>query len=410
MVFRKVAVFAALLLLAACASTPKPSRPAPPHRPTAPAAKPEPPKPLTAVDVGVVAGPAIETLGLTPDTARKAMAAFRLSCPVLVRRTDASGLTLPQDWRDACDDAAGRLDIDGPAFFAQRFDAVVVGDGKAFATGYYEPEIEGSRTHIPGYDTPVYRRPPDLVEVDPGALGGTPTGKKQRGRVVDGRFQLYYDRAQIEGGALANQGLEIAWARDPIEFFFLQIQGSGRLLQPDGTVMRIGYDGQNGRDYVGIGKVMRDKGLIGQGTDYATSMQGMMGWLRGHPDQIDSVLNENKSFVFFRELTGAGPIGALGVAVTGKGSVAADPKFIPLGAPVLLSLDRAEASGLWVAQDTGGAIKGANRVDTFWGAGQAARTTAGGMSGRGQAWLLLPKGALARIAARRGSARPSPQR
>jgi membrane-bound lytic murein transglycosylase A len=356
--------------------------------------------------LGVRAGPAVETLGFTPENARGAMAAFRLSCPVLVRRTDGSGLTLPQDWRGACDDAPGRLDIDGPAFFAQWFDAVVVGDGKAFATGYYEPEIDGSRTHIPGYDTPVYRRPPDLVEVDPGALAGAPTGKKQRGRVVDGQFQLYDDRAAIEQGSLAGKGLEIAWARDPIEFFFLQIQGSGRLIQPDGSIVRIGYDGQNGRDYVGIGKVMRDRGLIGQGTDYATSMQGMMGWLRGHPDQADSVLNENKSFVFFRELTGAGPIGALGVAVSGRASVAADPKFIPLGAPVLLSLDRTEASGLWVAQDTGGAIKGSNRFDTFWGAGDEARATAGGMGARGTAFLLLPLGTVARLTGAQGVPAP----
>lgn len=392
-----------LLALAACAGSPRPHRPAPPaHKPatSAPKPKPEPAGPQTAAELGTRPGPPIDSLGLTPENARKAMAAFRLSCPVLVRRTDASGLTLPQDWAAACDDAAGRLDIDGPAFFAQWFDAVIVGDGKAFATGYYEPEIAGSRTHVPGYDTPVYRRPDDLVEVDPGTLSGTPTGRKQRGRIVDGRFQLYHDRAAIDGGVLDGKGLEIAWARDPIEFFFLQIQGSGRLVQPDGTVMRIGYDGQNGREYVGIGKVMRERGLIGPGTDYATSMQGMMAWLRGHPDQTKAVLDENKSFVFFRELTGAGPIGALGVAVSGRGSVAADPKFIPLGAPILLSLDRPEASGLWVAQDTGGAIKGANRVDTFWGAGVSARTIAGGMSGRGQALLLLPKGALTRIALR----------
>ena len=406
-VVQKFVAGALVLALAACASGPKPHRPVnpPSTRTTTPPPKPQPATPANAAALGAKAGPAIETLGLTAESARKAMAAFRLSCPVLVRRTDASGLTQPADWREACDDAAGRLDVDGPAFFAQWFDAVVVGDGKAFATGYYEPEIDGSRTRVPGYDTPVFRRPPDLVEIDPGTLTGTPTGKKQRGRIVDGRFQLYYERAEIEDGALAGKGLEIAWARDPIEFFFLQIQGSGRLIQPDGSIMRIGYDGQNGREYVGIGKVMRDRGLIGPGTEFATSMQGMMSWLRGHPDQAKSILDANKSFVFFRELTGAGPIGALGVAVSGRGSVAADPKFIPLGAPILLSLDRAEASGLWVAQDTGGAIKGANRVDTFWGAGISARTIAGGMSGRGQALLLLPKGALTRMAARRTSAR-----
>ena len=108
-------------------------------------------------------------------------------------------------------------------------------------------------------------------------------------------------------------------------------------------------------------------------------------------------MNENKSYVFFRELTGAGPLGALGIAVTPRATVAADPKFVPLGAPVLLSVDRQEASGVWVAQDTGGAIKGSNRFDTFWGAGQEARTTAGGMSARGNAWLLLPVGTAARL-------------
>lgn len=403
--FRRFCVFALALLVAACASGPRhrPAAPPPrPHRP-GPAVQPvKPPPPADAATLGVRAGPAVDALGLTPENGRLALAAFRTSCPVLLRRADTSGLTRNADWRAACDDAQERLDVDGPAFFAQWFDAVVVGDGRAFATGYYEPEIDGSRTHIPGYDTPIYAHPPDLVQIDPGTLTGQPTGRKQRGRVVDGRFQLYYERSEIEAGALAGKGLEIAWARDPLEFFFLQIQGSGRLRLPDGSVMHIGYDGQNGRDYVGIGKVMRDRGLIGPGTDYATSMQGMLAWLRGHPDDAKDVLDQNKSFVFFKELTGAGPLGALGVPVTGRGSVAADPRYVPLGAPVFLTLDRAEANGLWVAQDTGGAIKGPNRFDTFWGAGIAARATAGGMSGRGQALLLLPKGAASRLVTARG--------
>lgn len=204
----------------------------------------------------------------------------------------------------------------------------------------------------------------------------------------------YPDRGAIEDGALKSKNLEIAWAADPIEFFFLQVQGSGRLKLPDGSVMRIGYDGQNGGQYVGIGALMRDRGLLGPGE---LSMQGVMAWLRAHPAEGDAIMRENKSFVFFRELKGAGPIGALGVAVAGRVTVAADPAFVPLGAPVVLSLDRAEASGLWIAQDTGGAIKGPNRFDTFWGAGDDARRIAGGMSGRGQAWLLLPKSAAARL-------------
>jgi membrane-bound lytic murein transglycosylase A len=130
-------------------------------------------------------------------------------------------------------------------------------------------------------------------------------------------------------------------------------------------------------------------------------MQGLMAWLRANPEQGRAVMRENKSFVFFRELTGPGPLGAMGLPVTGNASVAADVRFVPLGAPVFLSMDRTDASGLWVAQDTGGAIKGTNRFDTFWGAGDEARAIAGGMSARGTAWLLLPIGTVARIASGR---------
>ncbi len=164
--------------------------------------------------------------------------------------------------------------------------------------------------------------------------------------------------------------------------------------------MRIGYDGQNGRDYVGIGKLLRDRGILGPGQ---LSMQGVMAYLRSDPVAGDAVMRENKSFVFFRELTNAGgPLGAMGYPVTGRVSVAADPAFVPLGAPVILQIDRTEANGLWVAQDTGGAIKGANRFDSFWGAGDEARTIAGGMSGRGRAWLLIPRIAAARLTEIRG--------
>jgi len=161
-------------------------------------------------------------------------------------------------------------------------------------------------------------------------------------------------------------------------------------------VVRIGYAGQNGRDYTGIGKLMKDRGLLGPGQ---TSMQGIVAWLRANPEQGRVIMRENKSFVFFKELDGAGPLGAMGYPVAGWTSVAADPKFVPLGAPLFLSADRTDATGLWVAQDTGGAIKGANRIDTFWGAGDDARAIAGGMAARGTAWLLLPKGTLARLTA-----------
>jgi membrane-bound lytic murein transglycosylase A len=339
----------------------------------------------------VFSGPAIESLDLQPDSAQASLEAFRLSCRALTRRADVSGLTRAEDWKSACDAAAARV-TDPVAFFRAYFETVLVGNGALFATGYYEPEIDGSRVKTDEFPVPVYRRPPDLLDADP------VTGVKGKGRVDDkGRYVLYYDRAEIDAGALDGKGLEIAWAKDPVEFFFLQIQGSGRLRLPDGSVMRIGYDSQNGREYVGVGRLMRDKGMIGGTTGYATSMQGIMAYMKDHPDQLRPLLEANKSYVFFRELTGAGPLGALGVPVTGHVSVAADPKFVPLGAPVWLSADRPEATGLWVAQDTGGAIKGANRFDTFWGAGVVARITAGGMSARGQAAILVPRGTLARL-------------
>ena len=139
---------------------------------------------------------------------------------------------------------------------------------------------------------------------------------------------------------------------------------------------------------------MKERGLIQNG-----SMQDIMAWLRANPDQGRAIMNENKSYIFFRELNGAGPLGAMGYALTPSASVATDPRYVPLGAPVLLSLDRSEPNGLWIAQDTGGAIKGANRFDSFWGAGEDARAIAGGMSARGTALLLLPIGTYSRLAA-----------
>tara|TARA_R110000782_G_scaffold117364_3_gene207662 strand:- start:87721 stop:88959 length:1239 start_codon:yes stop_codon:yes gene_type:complete len=377
------------------AAKPVPSTPRPPVVPAQPA-------PViageNALGAGLTQGPPVAEIVRQNDHIRAALQAFRLSCPALVRRTDASGLTSGGDWAQACAAASSWPEAMAAEFFARYFEAVQVGDGKAFATGYFEPEIAASRMQQGIYQTPIYRRPPDLIDVDLGQFSDSLKGKRIRGRVEGRSFVPYADRAQIvDAGALAGRGLELAWAADPVEFFFLQVQGSGRLRMPDGSVMRIGYDGQNGRDYTGIGRLMKDRGLIQAG-----SMQDIMAYLRAHPEEGRAIMNENRSFVFFRELTGAGPIGAMGVPVTAEASVAADPLYIPLGAPVFLSLDRAEPEGLWIAQDTGGAIKGANRVDTFWGAGERARSIAGGMSARGSALLLLPIGTYARLAAEHG--------
>ncbi|HMO75358.1 MAG TPA: murein transglycosylase A [Sphingopyxis sp.] len=374
------------------AARPIPATPNPPL-----AAPPVPASATSAAEAGVIAGPDVSALGLTAEQASAALAAFRISCPSVVRRADTSGLTQNADWTESCNAAKDWPGSDALAFFQRHFATVQVGPGIAHVTGYYEPEIAGSRTKRPGYDVPVYRRPPDLVDVDLGQFSEDLKGRRIRGRVDGSNFVRYHDRRAIESGALEGRGLEIAWAADAAEFFFLQIQGSGRLLLPDGGVMRIGYDTQNGRDYVGIGRLLADRGELKSGQ---TSMQGILDYLRADPVRGAAVMNENPSWVFFRELTGPGPLGALGLPVTPRVSVAADPRYVPLGAPVFLSLDRAEPNGLWIAQDTGGAIKGANRFDSFWGAGNDARAIAGGMSGRGSALLLLPRASVARLTRR----------
>jgi len=417
---RRLIVLAATLMVAACARvippgtaggpaprepavTPQPATP----RPTLPATPPVTPSgeigPGAAVAAGLTLGPDIDTVLPTgSDRTALALRAFRVSCPALTRRRDQSGLTAGSDWQAACAAAASWSEANAREFFRRYFEVVQIGDGKAYATGYFEPEIAGCRTAAAGCQTPLYRRPPDLIEVDLGLFSDSLKGKRIRGKVDGTSFVPYDDRAAITGGSLAGRGLELAYAGDPVELFFLEIQGSGRLRLPDGGIMRVGYDGQNGRDYTGIGKLMKDRGLIQIG-----SMQDIVGWLHANPDQAPGIMNENKSYVFFRELTGAGPVGALGVAVMPEATVAADPAFVPLGAPVLLSLDRAEPNGLWIAQDTGGAIKGANRFDTFWGAGDRARAIAGGMSARGSALLLLPVGTYARLT--QANAAPPPQ-
>lgn len=356
------------------------------------AAQPVPTRDVTtAAGLGVVRGPQIATLQVDARKAALAMDSFRTSCPGLVRRTDNSGLTQNSDWVAACD-AVKTWTNDAISFFAEHMDTVQVGTGRAFATGYFEPEIAGCRTPQVGCDVPVYKRPPDLIDVDLGQFSDDLKGRNIRGKVSGAKFVQYDDRAMIENGSLAGRGLEIAYASDAVEFFFLQIQGSGRLKLPDGNVMRIGYDSQNGRGYTGIGRLMRDRGLI---TD--ASMQGIVAFLAANPEEGRKIMQENKSYIFFRELTGAGPLGAMGYPVVGEASIAVDVKFIPLGAPVWLSMDRSEPNGIWIAQDTGGAIKGANRIDTFWGAGDRARLIAGGMAARGTALLFLPKAAVARL-------------
>ena len=378
---------ASALLLAACAArpTPPPLQPTPFPSPTPAPVPVTPPPPANARAAGVTPVPPAPTI--YDAWAQRALGAFRTSCPALVRRNDQSGLAQPQDWAPLCAAAASVAPEQAAAFFRDNFDWVRVGNGKAFATGYYEPEIQGSRVPLPGY-APIYSVPPDLVRCT------RPDGTTGRGRVDEtGTCGPYYARADIDNGVLANKGLEIAWAADPVDLFFAEIQGSARVVFPDGTSMQIAYANQNGLPYTPIGKVLRESGLLPAG---GASMQSIKAWIRANPDQARQLMEANASYIFFRVLNGPGPVGALNVPVTARATVAADPKFVPLGAPVYLAVDRPEAYGLWVAQDTGGAIKGPNRFDTFWGSGPDATRIAGGMSANGVAYILLPRGAAAR--------------
>lgn len=382
---------ATFLAIAGCATTPAPApAPQPPPVRPPPVIVPQP----APIPPPVPVGPTARATGfkveaprtLKAEEARAALTAFQASCPALMRRQDQSQLTSPGSWNAVCAEAASLAPDYAPGFFFYRFDWLKVGDGRAFATGYYEPEIEGSRTPLPGY-VPIYRVPPDLIRCT------KPDGSGGRGRIDQtGTCVLYFTRAEIEDGALNGKGLELAWAKDPIDLFFLEIQGSGRIHFPDGSEMRVGYAGQNGRDYVAIGRLLRDRGILPPG---GANMQSIKDWIRANPDQGKALMRENLSYVFFKELTGPGPLGALNVAVTPHATVAADPNYAPLGAPIFLKMDRPEANGLWIAQDTGGAIKGPNRFDTFWGAGPEAVAIAGGMSASGEALILVPKGAAA---------------
>ena len=389
------AALAALVLLSGClrlvpeSSAPLPVVTTPPAMTTA----------ASAAFAGVSRGPSVGSLGLTRADAGTALSSFIESCPQLLRRDDVSGLAYGADWRPACDAALGWDVSDAPRFFQTYFETARVSDGTAFATGYFEPEIVGSRRARPGY-VPIYGMPRDLARGWPDSVPASErTGQPPLSRrLSDGTYVPYFERAEIEDGALEGRAPVLAYAADPVEFFFLQIQGSGRIRTETGEVIRIGYAGQNGRGYTGIGGVMRERGLLGDGPgQYPGSMQGIMAYIRENPREGRDLMRLNKSWVFFRELTGDGPLGALGVPVRREASVAADPAFVPLGAPVWLDMDRDEADGLWIAQDTGGAIKGANRFDTFWGAGPEAREIAGGMSARGEALLLLPKGTVDRL-------------
>lgn len=369
---------------------PLPSEPDYETQPTRDYTPPEEPA-ATALGSGIRRGPDIASLPIADDAARRALHAFRISCPAAIRRDDPSGLTAPAEWVAPCRAAAEWEPGKARDFFGRHFVAVEIAGGEGFATGYYEPEIAASLAPGDEYRWPIHALP-EMIEAA-AAAPGEPQPRTAMARIVDGRIEPFPDRAAIEAGAIEGTPV-LAWARDPVALFFLHIQGSGLLRLADGGAMRVGYAGNNGYDYTSIGALMRERGLLEPGQ--ATS-QGIQAWLRAHPEDAREIMHANRRYIFFRASNDPAPRGSLGSYVTPRATVAADPAYVPLGAPVFLDVDQDVADGLWVAQDTGSAIRGANRFDTFWGAGERAHDIAGGMAGRGRAYVFLPRASAERM-------------
>lgn len=301
-------------------------------------------------------------------------------------------------WQAACAEAAALGPTDDAtvrAYFERRFRPwrIEASDGRdtGLITGYYEALLTGSLVPKPG-SVPLYAVPDDLLTLDVGELYPELKGARLRGR-LDGRtVHPYWSRADIDAGRGPTPDKVLAWADDPIDAFFLQIQGSGRVQLEDGTMLRLGYADQNGHPYRAIGKWLVDNGALPL---EQASMQGIRAWAQANPARVPEMLHTNPSYVFFRVLPeGGGAIGALNVPLTDGASIAVDPKSIPLGSPVYLATTRPNSDEplqrLVHAQDTGGAIRGPVRADFFWGFGKGAGELAGRMKQRGAMWLLWP--------------------
>jgi len=361
------------------------------------ACKPSPPPPdrLTLAPARFA-----ELPGWTEDDLAPALAAFRLSCAPILQKSLAAAEPLGNgragtigDWLPVCAAAADLGEADSAAaraFFERWFQpwqAGNNGNSEGLFTGYYEPLLNGARERGGPYTTPLLRRPGDLVMVELGRFRPAWRGERIAGRVVDGELRPYPTRAEIEGGALDRLNLAFLWVDDPVDAFFLEIQGSGQVRLADGSMVQVTYDGQNGRPYVAIGRLLMERGALARDD---VSMQSIRGWISAHPDAAKGLMDENPSYVFFRELAQAGPIGSSGVRLTAGRSLAVDRGFVPLGVPVWLDAGE-DLRRLMVAQDTGGAIRGPVRGDVFWGDGAAAGERAGRMKAHGSDYLLLPK-------------------
>jgi membrane-bound lytic murein transglycosylase A len=381
---------AALLLATLAACAPRAVAPPPP-----PAAPPAPKLALTAARFA-------DLPGWTQDRHAEFLPALARSCARLARLPDDRDLGLAgnaRDWRAPCA-AAARIGAGdhtaARAFLESAFRVFAIADEtngpEGLFTGYYEPELRGSLTRGGQYTIPLHARPADLVTVDLGEFRPELRGQRVAGAVQNGALRPYAARDRINAGALDGRTDVLVWVDDPVDAFFLEIQGSGRVTLPDGRVLRLGFAAQNGHPYVAIGRTLIERGAL---TRETVSMQSIRAWLAANPAAARAVMETNPSYVFFRVLEGDGPLGSEGVALTPGRSLAVDHTFLPMGVPIWLDaedpLDPSQrVRRTMMAQDTGGAIRGVVRGDVFWGAGAEAAERAGRMRARGRYWLLLP--------------------
>jgi membrane-bound lytic murein transglycosylase A len=330
--------------------------------------------------------------GMDTDNLAAAWGAWLQGCQALRKQ---------EVWKPSCDAAQqmaspGKSDI--RAYLQQYFVPYQVtnpdGTVTGLITGYYEPLLRGSRKRTEMYRYPLYSKPKDLISVDLGSEYPELAHRRLRGKLDGNRVEPYYSRGEIEITESPLAGYEMLWVSDIIDLFFLQIQGSGVVQLDNGERVHVGYADQNGQPYQSIGKVLINRGEL---TADKASMLGIKTWARANLGKVRDLLNSNPSYVFFRELPAGlpGPLGALGVPILAERALAVDPRYIPLGAPVFLSTTQPNSNRpmqrLMMAQDTGGAIKGAVRADFFWGAGNEAGRLAGAMKQQGKMWVLLPK-------------------
>lgn len=365
--------------------------------------RPAPPAEKTALKLKPASFSDLPGWGLDPAAYLGAANAFGQSCARIQKAGPAKSFgALPEAqtygrWQQLCTAFAARISPDAFAiknFFETNFRpyAVLAGnDPSGLFTGYYESTLHGSRTRSARYNIPLYTRPDDLVTVDLGLFRDTLKGQRIAGRVQNRALKPYEDRAAIVAGQWPHGDRVLVWVDSAIDAFFVQVQGSGTVLLDDGSVLRIGYDGQNGHVYTAIGRELIKRGALKQ---EEVSLQTIRAWLTAHPDQANDVMNTNRSYVFFKEAAD-GPKGAEGVTLTPGASLAVDHGVLPYGLPLWVDIDAPVAGDgplrrLMVAQDTGGAITGPVRGDVFWGYGPEAERKAGLMKSKGRYWALLP--------------------